>query len=125
MDIRELRIGDWIETHGYSKVSSIGDDNFVYVRHYGPRFKLLAVDCNPIPLTDELLEKIGAKEINIEGFHYLYIGNKEQSVLLHHSRYAYVFTTECYVISVRKPIKYLHQLQHELYDAGIEIKIEL
>lgn len=106
------------ELIGSVTIESVNDKDFGYVGAWVDYLR-------PIPLTDELLLNIGAKEIEIVGHHYLYIGNKEQSILLHHSRYAYVLTAEYYRISVRKPIKYLHQLQHELYDAGIELKIEL
>jgi len=146
MDIRELRVGDIVTTNGkpmgteegnYYRVieidsknnleneligsvtiESVNDKDFGYVGAWVDYLK-------PIPLTDELLKKIGAQEINIEGHHFISIGCENNGVLLHHSRYAYALTTEYYRIAVRKPIKYLHQLQHELYDAGIEFKIEL
>lgn len=144
MDIREIRIGDIVTTNGkpmgtkegdYYQVIEIDSKNMLddlvgsaAIESVSDKYSRVGawVDyLNPIPLTDELLLNIGAKEIKIVEHHYLYIGNKEQSILLHHSRYAYVLTAEYYRISVRKPIKYLHQLQHELYDAGIEFKIEL
>ena len=144
MDIRELRVGDIVTTNGkpmgtkkgdYYRVIEIDSKNKLddlvgsaAIESVSDKYSRVGawVDyLNPIPLTDELLKKIGAQEINIEGHHFISIGCENNGVLLHHSRYAYALTTEYYRIAVRKPIKYLHQLQHELYDAGIEFKIEL
>ena len=126
MDIRELRIDDRVSHNGDTgEVVEIKTNHVRLLFKDDTSYLYNVNELEPIPLTDELLLNIGAKEIKIVGHHYLYIGNKEQSILLHHSRYAYVLTAEYYRIAVRKPIKYLHQLQHELFDAGIELKIEL
>ena len=124
MDIRELRIEDRVSHNGdIGKVVEIKTTHARLLFKDDTSYLYNVNELEPIPLTDELLLNIGAKEIKIVEHHYLYIGNKEQSILLHHSRYAYVLTAEYYRISVIKPIKYLHKLQHELYDAGIELKL--
>ena len=40
---------------------------------------------------------------------------------------SYHFTTSSneFAVKIDKPIKYLHQLQHEIWEAGIDFKIEL
>ena len=126
MDIRELRIGDWESCN-----KEVGTVVEIKTTHVRLMFKdntsgLYNIkDIEPIPLTDKLLKKIGFNSNNAGE----YI-NKIGTVCL-----SIVKLSNCYYLMfidynmgndlLDKPIKYLHQLQHELYDAGIELKIEL
>ena len=74
-----------------------------------------------------LLEKIGFTQVSKhlgDGIDYRFSNDNECRIwhtLLNNSSYEYnIHTNES-----SKNIKYLHQLQHELFDAGIELKIEL
>ena len=67
----------------------------------------------PIPITDELLEKIGFSKdgigiFQVENFKYDFVAMQVDAERIYKSG-----------------IIFLHQLQHEMFDAGIECKIEL
>ena len=124
MDIRELRVGDIIYRPDCN-------DTVVEIRANG----IIGLDHNrgiipfeslePISLTDELLEKIGFNSNN-NGEYINTIGTVCLSIVKLSNCYYGMFID--YNMSndlLDKPIKYLHQLQHELWDAGIELKIEL
>ena len=124
MDIRELRVGDIIYRPDCN-------DTVVEIRANG----IIGLDHNrgiipfeslePISLTDELLEKIGFNSNN-NGEYINTIGTVCLSIVKLSNCYYLMFID--YNMSndlLDKPIKYLHQLQHELWDAGIELKIEL
>ena len=121
MDIRELRIGDKVTHLGrivtIRAIYETGHVEFLMRNGTnGPLFELTinVKDINPIPLTDELLKKIGFEcHYTVPIYEY---GN---------CMYDLMFNSFHYLSCDKNNIKYLHQLQHELYDAGIEFKIEL
>ena len=120
MDIRELRIGDKV-TH-LDKIVTIraiyetGHVEFLidYLDH-PIEFTINCKDIEPIPLTDKLLKKIGFTPMGDSRF------ALTEAALHKYDAINYMFVTRY----THKLIKYLHQLQHELYDAGIKLKIEL
>jgi hypothetical protein len=128
MDIRELRIEDRVSHNG-----DIGEVVEIKTTHVGLMFKddtsyLYNVnELEPIPLTDELLCKIGIipyMRANLSTYYTI----KDFCQLDYISNMGiYTFTAESgkQYIRTRKHINYLHQLQHELYDSGVEFKIEL
>lgn len=126
MDIRELRIEDRVSHNG-----DIGEVVEIKTTHTRLLFKddtsyLYNVnELEPIPLTEELLKKIGFNSNN-NGEYINTIGTVCLSIVKLSKCYYLVFVD--YDMGndlLDKPIKYLHQLQHELWDAGIELKIEL
>ena len=145
MDIRELRCGDIVTTNGkpmgtkkgdYYQVVEIDNKNKLHdligsVAIESVSNKYLGcvgawVDClEPIPIAGEILKKMGFNSDNI-GEYTNKIGNTLLSIVKLSSCYYLMFKD--YSMGndlLNKPIRYLHQLQHELYDAGIELKIEL
>lgn len=130
MDIRELRIGDKVKY--LAKIFTIRmlcEDGYAdliipYKSHSEIEYGVDIKDIKPIPLSDELLKKIGFNSNNA-GEYIKTIGTVFLSI---------VRLSNCYYLTfidynmgndlLDKPIKYLHQLQHELYDADIELKIE-
>ena len=117
MDIRELRIGDKVTyLDRIVTIRTIYDTGHVeFLMKDGDHCFVFTVGINgvdPIVLTDELLDKIGFKYSNgifeVKNFKYNLFTSQVHSERCHKSG-----------------IIYLHQLQHELYDAGIELKIEL
>ena len=126
MDIRELRIEDRVSHNGdIGKVVEIKTTHVRLMFKDGASYLYNVNELEPIPLTDELLKKIGFNSNNSGG----YI-NKIGTVRLSIEK-----LSNCYYLMfidynmgndlLDKPIKYLHQFQHELFDAGIELKIEL
>ena len=116
MDIRELRIEDRVSHNG-----DIGEVVEIKTNHVRLLFKddtsyLYNVnELDPIPLTDELLKKIGFTPMGDSRF------ALTDAALLKYDAINYMFVTRY----THKLIKYIHQLQYELFDAGIELKIEL
>lgn len=132
LDIRSLRIGDFV-SQGDEKCEivglGVGKDRIVMRGRNKYRFINIS-DIHPIPITDELLEKIGFKN-KIRASHslgYRFVSDTGYALIWHIKESdAYLIRTlnnESVMIG-EKRISYLHQLQHELYDAGIDIKIEL
>ena len=126
MDIRELRIEDRVSHNGdIGKVVEIKTTHVGLMFKDGTSYLYNVNELEPIPLTDELLKKIGFNSNNA-GEYIKTIGTVFLSI---------VRLSNCYYLTfidynmgndlLDKPIKYLHQLQHELYDAGVELKIEL
>jgi len=133
MDVRDLKIGDFVSWKDERcEILVIAADQ-VAIR-IGRRYKYNPTDISdiqPISITDALLEKIGFKN-KIKANHSLgyRLVLDEGNILIWHE-----YKTGKYIISILdnkssvilagKCISYLHQLQHELHDAGIGIKIEL
>ena len=121
MDIRELRIGDKVKY--LAKIFTIRmlcEDGYAdliipYKSHSEIEYGVDIKDIKPIPLSDELLKKIGFTPMGDSRF------ALTDAALHKYDAINYMFVTRY----THKLIKYLHQLQHELYDAGIELKIEL
>ena len=145
MDIREIRIGDIVTTNGKPMGTKEGDyyqvieidsknklDDFVgSVTIESVSDKSFGQVCvwvdylEPIPLTDKLLERLGFEPI-FNGNYHKHIDNFD--LLLIDLVTSYEIVIEDYDLGRmmgNKSIKYLHQLQHELYDTGVEFKIEL
>ena len=132
MDIQELRIGDKVTyCNRIVDIRAIHDVGLVEfsdnINGINNDYSVQAQFINPIPLTDGLLCSIGIFpyfRANTETCYSI----KDYCLLDYISNMGfYKFTAESGKknIRIRKNIKYLHQLQHELYDAGIEFKIEL
>ena len=131
MDTRDLRIGDFVYyTDEKCKIIEISRSQVAMLRGRLYKCGLTDVsDIQPIPLTDELLEKIAFKN-KIRASHslgYRFVSDTCYALIWHIKESdAYLIRTlnnESVTIG-EKRISYLHQLQHELYDAG-DIKIEL
>ena len=149
MDIRSLKIGDIVTTNGIPACSKRGDwykivaidgkDTFTDnkgVEHIG-NVSIESVEdksayiggawanyLEPIPITDELLEKLGFKYTRPNGW---WINNKCYNIgILKYEKY-YHFSYEGTIldIPISKSIKYLHELKHEMFDAGIELEIKI
>ena len=103
MDIRELRIEDRVSHNG-----DIGKVVEIKTTHVGLVFK---------DGTSYLYN------VNISNMWY----HLDELVLLRRLKHNYqIYITDCGShYEINKIIKYLHQLQHEIWEAGIELKIEL
>lgn len=128
MDVKELRIGNWIEEYFVNSVVIS-----VTSEHYGdgqirlahsvenyPRNIVQARVCNPIPLTKEWFENFGFKYYkgNSRGYYVMRYGNRVKFRFIKHH--------DCYMIDGHNAkIKYVHQLQN-LYFAltGEELEIQ-
>lgn len=134
MDVRDLRIDDTVlynnKKYRIERIEKV-DTEEIMIRNEYERQWSKVINLQPIPITDELLEKIGFKKsIRVKrsrscGF-FSNIGN----ILIWHEyekgKYIIrIVSNKLSVVLTIKYISYLHQLQHELYDAGIDIKIEL
>lgn len=116
MKANELRIGDWVMIYGsQQKIHSI-DENSVNGDFYGDGAANYLDGCSPIPLTPEILEKVGfekridtGNEFYTHGSFALY---KTDGGFLHNA---------CDV-----SIDSLHQLQNLVYIlTGTELEINL
>lgn len=112
MKASDLMVGDWVldtYTNKPMKIESINGGN--------PRF---GQDLEPIPLTPEILEKNGFKDMGFFGK--LEIGpwrlicDSSNLAVLHEGR------EEEYI---NIPISYVHELQHALRLCGIDLDIKL
>jgi hypothetical protein len=134
MKASELMIGDWVldtefERNEPDRIGIVEDDGRVWLKH---RFGYQSVTyCAPILLTPEILEKNG-----FEGATYLYLEIDECNVLQYYPyehRLSKIFegvdewnnhakvkdiTFQCHCF-------YVHELQHALRLAGVEMEIEL
>ena len=65
MKIEELSIGDWVKWNGKPrKIEQIGYEGEMFV-NVGVCFYCSIEECDPIPLTPEILEKNGFKQNKI------------------------------------------------------------
>lgn len=126
MDIRELRIGDKVTYVGrIVTIRAIYETGHVeFLMKDGDHVIEFTVNCKdvePILLTDKLIKKIGFLNINHIWYH---LG---ELVLLRRLKHNYqIYITDCGShYEINKIIKYIHQLQHEIWETGIELKIEL
>ena len=126
MNIRDLRIGDYVIYEGEFHKAECLFGKCEGVLLYGVEEIINACNTKPIPLTEELLKKIGIKFLignNTSRTYSIGYCSLEKIVNTDY----YTFTAEAGKLNIRtkKHIKFLHELQHELYDAGVEFKIEL
>ena len=124
MDRRDLKFGDIIyRPDCYDIVREIrtngiiGEDSFLGVIP----FKNL----KPIPLTDKWLERLGFEPI-FSGNYHKQIDSFDLRLISLVKGYSIEITDCCLGDMIcDKNIKYIHQLQHELYDAGVKFKLKL
>jgi len=146
MNIKELRIGDIVTTNGipsgtkrgdYYKVLSVcieeeyeNHEGIVDLEDINDRLHYMGgawiESIEPIPITDELLEKIGIK--------FMLRNNTSRVYMIEFCSVQKIVNTDYYTfiaeagrknIRTSKHVKYLHELQHELFDAGIDFEIKL
>ena len=135
VNIRKLMIGDWVETNpncgklafgiesSIARVSEIGFSNSdgMYVSFDGIKGRYYDVEIEPIPITDEILEKNGFKKNN---FNQYVLGKSDLGEEIYY---------EIGFIQLRYPnsyysilsIGYVHEFQHMLNIFGIKKKIKL
>lgn len=125
MDIKELRVGNKIwRPCCYDEVVEIRENGIIGIDSL--RGLIPYSDIEPIPITDELLLKIGFKKENE------YIAVKpDKSCLVHFPNH--FITGEYFVIAIARlpgmpsaiPVKHLHQLQNAYYLlTGEELEIK-
>ncbi len=150
MDIKSLKIGDIVTTK--DNITSNSDGNYYEITKIDSRVSYMSkggtkhIGCvslepikkelpyvggawvdylEPIPITDELLEKVGFNFAGFDGYRmcekYYNLGIKKYNEYYHFSYNGTVISD--YPIS--KAIRYLHELQHEMFDAGIEFEIKI
>ena len=126
MDVRELMIGDWMNFNGVNvKIISIGLFTQVGIMDSSNDvYSAFAKDLVPIPLTAEVLEKIGFwREHNVG-----YVMEKDENEIIYS-----LWDHKLRILKNREQIlnlKYLdemcvHELQHALLLCGIDKEIEL
>ena len=135
VNISKLMIGDWVETNpncgklacgiesSIARVSEIGFSNSdgMYVSFDGIKGRYYDVEIEPIPITDEILEKNGFKKNN---FNQYVLGKSDLGEEIYY---------EIGFIQLRYPnsyysilsIGYVHEFQHMLNIFGIKKEIKL
>jgi hypothetical protein len=114
MKTNELRIGNFIYAKEIETIKAIGIENYIWF----DKERNLSVElCEPIPLTEEWLEKNGFERKGLNG--YLTIFTPCGKGLVFKDNY-FIFAG----VTIETPIKYIHQLQN-LYFAltGEELTI--
>ena len=150
MKANELMTGDWIRvsnvpTNLESKIGKCG--RVVELEHY-PNYSSIAIkfdseldvyfcekedELEPIPLTQEILEKNGfKKEIGVKEVVFTYDDDDKNYRLVIHPKetnycgiYTYIHIDVGCVGIEELPLEYVHQLQHALRLCGIEKEITL
>ena len=124
MKANELRIGNWIEWAGNNiRVTEICEFIDADAGRQGLNIDGAWLDdCSPIPLTPEILEKVGFEKVDNFYFHPL-IG--DYSMEAYDDEFIFA-CDDCFYNVNLKHVKYLHQLQN-LYFAltGYELNIDL
>lgn len=130
MNIQDLRVGDFVyQEDKIGKILAIGPEQISIC--IGKKYKYVYIsDIQPIPITDELLEKMGFDNtIRVDKSRcYKFASNKNTIYIWHTykmNKYSIMTLDNTSSMIGEKRVSYLHQLQHELYDAEIDIKIEL
>lgn len=118
----DLMVGDWVRPTRLNKPARIEEVsrllNRVIVITADGYESAHILECNPIPLTPEILEKNGFKDegyfgkLDIEDFHVLC---DTKNVAIFHNEHT----------DVDIPIMYVHELQRALYLCKIDKTIEL
>ena len=124
MDKRDLRIDDWvnvevnIQTHEMQpmQVKEILSNciKTKYSLNQDPQFEHL----HPIEITEDFLNKIS--RYNRDGVWFINV----DTAIKREGRFWNISIVND-VNDYEKRIRYVHQLQHELWDAGIDVNIEL
>lgn len=126
MKTRELQIGDWLHYKGKFnafpfKVESITKNKVGYYAEPNDHrmYYLSLSDCEPIPLTPEILEN--------NGFAFMtglwYLRTKERKPIQIVFKDNNVITLSINATPVPIGLKYVHQLQHALRLCGIKKEI--
>ena len=125
MDKRDLRIDDWVNVEVNIATNEMQPmqikeilSNCIKTKspmNQDPPFEHL----HPIEITEELLNEI-SKSYGIYGVSYI---NTKVSVCKDGSLWDAIVVND--INYYEKRIKYIHQLQHELWDAGENINIDL
>jgi hypothetical protein len=122
VNVKELRIGNWIELNGAScEISGISQTGEIFIN----TGKIRCSDCEPIRLTEEIIKKCGFQRSEERNYYKLYedfIGLKfmlsSENILIYIIQYR-ERTNEVIPMSNCQPLKhilYLHQLQNLHYD---------
>lgn len=111
MKVNELMIGDWVRMHYPFDMDIDMRPERINILTKGVDF-----DCEPIPLTAEILEKNGFSKTTEAEFNYYQMPDDCFEIDINHVGCAY---------SVDVIIKYVHQLQHALRLCGIDKEIVL
>ena len=130
---KELRIGNLVNSAGMVMVVSRIYEDRIFYKEYDPRTLMRHpsdIGANPIPLTHELLLKIGADYDDHRPFDefydfesYYFECSKLTNVAIHYSHNNKKFYYPKYEIA---PVEYLHQLQNLFFAlTGEELEIKL
>ena len=124
MNIKDIKVGDWvnvevnIRTHEMlpMQIKEILSHciKTKYSLSQDPPFELL----HPIEITEDFLNKIS--RYNRDGVWFINV----DAAIKREGRFWNLSIVND-VNDYEKRIKYVHQLQHELWDAGIDVNIEL
>lgn len=126
---KELRIGNYLihtKTDNIWSVDSVGSDGIVYINYKGSRIYIELNYLDPIPITPELLDRLGS-EAQFE------IGHEEDGPYrwtLNSGMYQdFCFRFDdgviCELHDMELPIKYIHQLQNLVFAlTGKELKLK-
>ena len=124
----DLMIGDWVKTvcpkeESYQRVSDIHFSSYPYIITAGSEEKWFLVEVEPIPLTQEILEK-NLKEF-ILGLNCMYeLGGPYCISLEQENCWVFGLATKVARYPMVK-IRYVHELQHALRLCGINLEIKI
>jgi hypothetical protein len=126
----ELRLGNLLnsdkDTHSHTrKVSGIGHENhIVYLDSIHNRISSERIDIGhlkPIPLTEEWLLKLGAKEVRIGTNLFEY----DRFYLRWHPQYKYWYVTEVQNNAYITKVEYVHEWQNAVFALnGQELEVK-
>lgn len=132
MDIRDLKIGDKVLSPDGEIITVIAMGRNVICYEENEYYAVKHLD--PIPLTDELLDKIGFKEVGNspnDGIDYELSDNLYNKTDICYCKIWHTLIKEnSYTFNIHtgnssKNILYVHQLQHELWDNNIKLDIKI
>ena len=119
MNIKDLKIGDKVLSPNGEIITVIGMGQNVVC--YGENKNILATYLEPIPLNDDILKELGFEHWNDSQIPKLSFWSASTININHFGD-----CDDWKVISPSgmKHIMYLHQLQHEAWDAGAKLNFE-
>lgn len=126
----DLMIGDWVRVKRTQKIVKVKEvkQNCIYTEDNGYEYS----EIEPIPLTKEILEKIGFvikkkwAQIGNFGDSPLIMWHFEDDAVLGDFKHELeVHQNDTGKVHVHIPCEYVHELQHALKLCGIEKEIEL
>ena len=121
----DLCIGNWVydgeRTQFPMQVVGIGTD-YVYLDfegNEGDLWESTPNDVEGIPLTEELLLKLGAKQVLEKEFYFVLEDSERECLYLELMMLGKGFTPTCNIYyDIGKPILYLHELQNIYWNLG-------